>query len=107
MWATNLPLSLACTELVVRLGHARWDIENYGFNELVNGWHADHIYKHDPDAIEAFYLVVFIAFNIFHAFILLNLKPEERKGKTERYWIRLFISEIYPNGLNKKRGRAP
>ena len=107
MWATNLPLSLACTELVVRLGHARWDIENYGFNELVNGWHADHIYKHDPDAIEAFYLVVFIAFNIFHAFILLNLKPEQRKGKTERYWIRLFISEIYPNGLNKKRGRAP
>jgi hypothetical protein len=52
MWATNLPPSLASTELVVRLGHARWDIENFGFNELVNGWHADHVYKHDPDAIE-------------------------------------------------------
>ena len=106
-WATNLPLSLACTELVVRLGHARWDIENYGFNELVNGWHADHVYKHDPDAIEAFYLAAFIAFNVFHAFLILNLKPELRKGKTERYWIRVFISEIYPNGLKNKPVRAP
>jgi hypothetical protein len=107
MWATNLPQSLASTELVVRLGHARWDIENYGFNELVNGWHADHVYKHDSTAIEAFYLLVFLAFNIFHAFLILNLKPERRKGKTERYWIRVFMSEIYPNGLGKKRVRAP
>ena len=37
MWVTNLPTSPATTESVVRLGHARWDIENYGFNELVNG----------------------------------------------------------------------
>ena len=107
MWVTNLPPSLANTQLVVRLGHARWDIENYGFNELVNGWHADHVYKHDPDAIEALYLVAFIAFNIFHAFFILNLKPECRKGKTERFWIRVFISEIYPCGLGNECGRAP
>jgi len=107
MWATNLPPSLVSTELVVRLGHARWDIENYGFNELVNGWHADHVYKHNPDAIENFYLSVFIAFNIFHAFFILNLKPERRKGKTERFWIRVFISEIYPYGLRNKSVRAP
>jgi hypothetical protein len=107
MWVTNLPPSLARTELVVRLGHARWDIENYGFNELVNGWHADHIYKHDPEAIEAFYLVAFIAFNLFHAFLILNLKPQRRKGKTDRYWILVFIAEIYPNGLKNKHVRAP
>ena len=80
--------------------------QNYGFNELVNGWHADHVYKHDPDAIEAFYLLVFIAFNIFHAFWALNLKPEHRKGKTEAFWIRILISEIYPNGSTKDV-RAP
>ena len=107
MWVTNLPPSLATTELVVRLGHARWDIENYGFNELVNGWHADHVYKHDPDAIESLYLVAFIAFNIFHAFLILNLKPQCRKGKTEQFWIRIFISEIYPNGSENKHVRAP
>lgn len=107
MWVTNLPPSLASTELIVRLGHARWDIENYGFNELVNGWYADHVYKHDPDAIEAFYLLAFIAFNTFHAFLVLNLKPEYRQGKTERFWIRIFISEIYPNGLKNNPVRAP
>jgi hypothetical protein len=48
MWVTTLPAARASTALVVHLGHARWDIENYVFNELVNGWHADHIYKHDP-----------------------------------------------------------
>ncbi len=106
MWVTNLPPSLTSTELVVRLGHARWDIENYGFNELVNGWHADHVYKHDPDAIEALYLLVFIAFNLFHAFIVLNLKGD-RKGKTELFWIRIFISEIYPSGVKNKHVRAP
>ena len=72
MWLTNLPQTVASTELVVRLGHARWDIENYGFNELVNGWHADHVYRHDPKAIEAFYLLTFLAFNIFHAFVILQ-----------------------------------
>ena len=107
MWVTNLPPSLANTELVVRLGHARWDIENYGFNELVNGWYADHVYKHDPDAIEAFYLLAFIAFNTFHAFLVLNLKPEYRIGKTEHFWIRIFISEIYPNSLKNNPVRAP
>jgi hypothetical protein len=50
---------------------------------------------------------VFIAFNIFHAFLILNLKPDRRKGKTERYWIRVFISEVYPTGLKNKHVRAP
>src|SRR5438874_9779510 len=42
---------------IVHLGHQRWDIENYGFNELANEWHSDHVFKHDPGAIECFLLV--------------------------------------------------
>lgn len=95
MWTTNLPTALAPTGLVVRLGHARWDIENYGFNELVNGWHADHVYKHDAGAIEAFYLLAFIAFNLFHCFLTLNVKPELRAGKTEKYWACVIAAEVY------------
>jgi hypothetical protein len=95
IWVTNLPANLASTALVVRLGHARWDIENYGFNELVNGWHADHVYRHHPAAIDAFYLLVFLAFNLFHAFLRLNLKPIFRKGKSALYWARLMAAEIF------------
>jgi hypothetical protein len=95
MWITNLPAALARTPLIVQLGHARWDIENYGFNELVNGWHADHVYRHDPTAIEAMYLLALIAFNLFHAFLALNVKPELRAGKTEIFWAQTISAELH------------
>lgn len=104
MWVTTLTSSEASAELVVRLGHARWDIENYGFNELVNAWHADHVYRHHPRAIEAFCLVAFLAYNIFHAFLTLNLKPELRRTKTDSFWARAMTAEIYQDAL---AGRPP
>ena len=94
IWATTLPTTHASTEQAVALGHRRWDIENYGFNELANEWHADHVYKHDPNAIDSFLLIVFLAYNLFHAFWLLNLKPEVRHDKTQRYWGRLLTGEL-------------
>ena len=99
VWVTTLPLALACTRRVVAFGHQRWDIENHGFNELANGWHADHIYKHDPNAIQCFLLMAFLAFNIFHAFLALNLKPAIRKGRTQIFWSRFMAGEIYA-GIN-------
>lgn len=94
IWATTLPIALAPTEQAVVLGHRRWDIENYGFNELTNEWHSDHVYKHDPIALESFLLIAFLACNLFHAFCLLHLKPEIRRGRTQRYWARLMTSEL-------------
>ncbi|HMD86490.1 MAG TPA: transposase [Terriglobia bacterium] len=82
VWATTLPVTQAATEQAVGFGHRRWDIENYGFNELANEWHSDHVYKHHPQAIESFLLVAFLAYNLFHAFWLLNLKPPIRRGRT-------------------------
>jgi hypothetical protein len=99
MWVTTLSAAQASTELVVRLGHARWDIENYGFNELVNGWHADHVYKHHPHAIEAFTLLAFLAYNLFHAFLIRNVKPQLREGKTEFFFVHLIAAQLYtPEG---------
>jgi hypothetical protein len=43
VWVATLSATKAFTELIVRPGHARWDIENYGFNQPVNDWHADHV----------------------------------------------------------------
>ena len=94
IWVTTLPVHLVSTGRAVSFGHQRWDIENHGFNELVNGWHADHIYKHDPNAIECFLLLAFLACNIFHAFLALNLKPQIRKNRTQTFWSRLTAAEI-------------
>ncbi|HEX8895463.1 MAG TPA: transposase [Terriglobales bacterium] len=95
VWLTTLSVAQARTEQVVRLAHLRWDIENHGFNELVNGWHADHLYRHQPQAIECFLLLAFLAYNIFHAFFALNLKPELRRGRTMEFWVRLIAAEIH------------
>lgn len=98
VWATTLSTAQASTEQALALGHRRWDIENYGFNELANEWHSDHVYKHDPNAIESFLLIAFLAYNLFHAFWLLNLKPEVRHDKTQRYWARLLTGELCREG---------
>lgn len=107
MWVTTLAGAQASTERAVSLGHQRWDIENHGFNELVQGWHADHVYKHDSNAIEAFLLTAFLAYNLFHAFLTLNLKPQIRRGKTEIYWARLLAAELYAGAGRFALGSSP
>ena len=95
VWLTTLSTAQARTEQIVRLAHLRWDIENQGFNELVNGWHADHLYRHQPQAIECFLLLAFLAYNSFHAFFARNLKPEVRRGRTMEFCVRLIAAEMH------------
>jgi hypothetical protein len=94
MWVTTLPSMQAPTERVVRFGHQRWDIENYGFNELVQEWYSGHVFRHDPNAIDCFLLEAFLAFNLFHAFFALNLKPAARNGRSQVFWARLIAAEL-------------
>ncbi len=95
MWATTLPAAQVPVERCVGFGHQRWDIENHGFNELVNGWHADHVLTHHPTAIECFLLLTFLAFILFHAFLYLNVKPSLRLGKSKAFWASVLAAEIY------------
>ena len=64
-------------------------------NELVNEWNVDHVFKHGPLAIECFLLDAFLAYNIFHAFFALNLKPQARNSKTRAFWVSLITAELY------------
>ena len=93
-WVTSLPVLLADTATIVRAGHGRWDIENFAFNELGNQWHGDHAYKYDTHALLACTLLLFIAYNLFHAFVERNLKPEAKQGRTEKYWAGLIAGEF-------------
>jgi hypothetical protein len=95
VWVTTLAKEKASSETIVELGHKRWAIENEGFNQMVNRWHADHIYKHDPNAVEAFWLMLLFCYNLFHVFIERNLKPQIRVGHTIQYWVAVLASEIY------------
>src|SRR5205807_1296701 len=95
IWVTTLSVAQAPVERVVHWGHQRWDIENYAFNELVNEWHSDHVFKHNSEAMECFLLVNFLAYNIFHAFLALNIKPAARQGKSQIFWAKLIAAELY------------
>lgn len=95
VWATTLSARQARTALVVGIGQQRWDIENYGCNEWVHGWHADHVYRHDPHAIACFLLTAFLAYHLLHAFLALHRKPPIRRGKTERFGSHRMAAEIY------------
>jgi hypothetical protein len=107
VWVTTLPASTVPTALVVRLGHARWDIENHGFNHLVNAIQADHLYKHDPIAIEAFCLASFLADNILLAFLTFNLKEQLRSTRSFSSWALIMSAEIHIQILSLSLSRAP
>ena len=86
MWATTLKTNIASTEAIVKLGHERWDIENKAFNEMVNTWHADHVYRHSSNAITAFWLTLMLALNLYRTFVNRNIKPEFREKHTVKYF---------------------
>jgi len=95
LWATSLSKEQADTSMIVRIGHSRWDIENRGFNELVNHWHADHVFHHDTNAIVAILLLLFLAYNLFHVWLARGLKPQVRGCYTTAHFAKLIVAEFY------------
>lgn len=94
-WVTTLPVAQASTGAIAQMGHRRWGIENEGFNELVNRYHADHVYRHEPTALLVFWLMAQLCLNVFTAFFRRNLKPAARIGISMLHVARLVTSELY------------
>jgi len=51
--------------------------------------------------------MTFLAWNIFHAFLALNLKPRLRDSKPETYWACLITAELYCGTAIPTRQRGP
>jgi len=102
MWVTNLPRSDNPGDLKNTVGicHSRWQIENQCFNETVNIWNADHVYRHSANGVIAFLLLLFICVNIFNIFRIRNIK--DKSIKTKIYLIRLIRA-----GFNTARSPLP
>ena len=95
IWATTLSQEEASTEAIIDLGHDRWLIENKAINEMVTYWYADHVYKHHPNAVSAFWLTLMLVLNLFRAFVYLNIKPQLRGKHTALYFSRLIFVGLY------------
>jgi hypothetical protein len=78
-WVTTIPADLVDAWGICRIGHGRWEIENQSFNDWVTHWGFDHIFHHDPVALDAILLTLFMAYILFRAFRDRNLKPEARR----------------------------
>lgn len=95
LWVTNLP-SVVGLKNVVSMCHSRWQIENKCFNEIVNTWNADHVYRHSQNAISVFILFLFIVLNIFNIFFSRNIKDKKISAKS--FLIELVKAEfLYAN----------
>jgi hypothetical protein len=90
-WVTNLP-SVVSLKNVVSICHSRWQIENGCFNEAVNTWNADHVYRHSGNAIIAFILFLFIVLNIFNIFFARNIK--DSRISTKSFLVELIKAEF-------------
>jgi hypothetical protein len=106
VWVTTLSANRACTAAVVALGHARWQIENQGFNELVTRWAADHLYRHHPNALLIFWLLALLAFNLFFAFVRRHLQLQRRGELTPQHLAGCLTAQIY-EGLGLPGPRSP
>jgi len=95
VWVTTLSKARASTAAVVDLGHSRWTIENQGFNEMVTRWHADHVYKHDPVAIEVAWLLAMLCLTVFLAFWRRDLKPALRLAVSMLHIARRITAELF------------
>jgi len=105
-WLTTLDREQANPKALVELGHDRWDIENHGFNETVNEWQTDHVYRHAPTAILIFTLLCMMVYNLFHAFWTRNLKPALKAKVTMRHIARVILQELY-KGIHQHLPQPP
>jgi len=105
-WVTTLTPTRAPTDAVVQLGHARWAIENEGFNELATRWHADHVYRHEPTALLVFTLLAMLCLNVFLTFYRRDLKPAARVAVSRLHVARQVAAELYA-GWHVTVPRAP
>lgn len=98
VWMTTLSRARTPALEVVRLGHGRWEIENRAFLELVEYWKTNHVYRHHPRAIEAFWLMAMLTLNLFRAFLNLNLKPALRDRHTQLFFALKMAAEFHLEG---------
>lgn len=56
-------------ETINKIIHARWDIENNGFNELKNYWNMKHCYIAEENAIDVIIEMIIMSYNLWEMYL--------------------------------------
>lgn len=94
IWVTDFSANAVPASKIRQWGHDRWNLENRGFNELVNLWHMDHCFIHNTTAIEALLLTLSLAFLLTYLFYERNLKPAARLFMTRLAMARRLLEDL-------------
>lgn len=72
--STNLDISVKTINKII---HARWDIENNGFNELKNYWNMKHCFIAEENAIDVVIETIIMSYNIWEMYLYQHLHDFE------------------------------
>jgi hypothetical protein len=99
-WMTTISSGPAPADWIGEAGHARWDIENRGFNELAEYWAMDHCFHHEPNAILVILMILALAFGLTTFFFDRNLKPQVRQGHTRLFLAHRLMEDLIRGGVS-------
>lgn len=86
--STSLKIS---NETINKIIHARWDIENNGFNELKNYCHMNHCFMADEKAIKVILEMMIICYNLWELYLYGHLHHFEEMKITKIGYIEKVI----------------
>jgi hypothetical protein len=70
----TLPVEIADADIVRQIVHAKWGVENNAIKDLKDNWYMEHNFHHHPNATYALLLILFMAHNLFYAYVFRHLK---------------------------------
>jgi len=70
----TLPVELADADIVRQIIHAKWGVENNAIKDLKDNWYMEHNFHHHPNATHALLLILFMAHNLFYAYVFRHMK---------------------------------
>lgn len=70
----TLPAELADADTVRQIVHAKWGVENNAIKDLKDNWYMEHNFHHHPNATYALLLILFMAYNMFYAYVFRHMK---------------------------------
>jgi len=92
---TTLPTQMADGNVVRQIIHAKWGIENNGIKDLKDNWHMEHNFHHHPNATFALLLIMFMAYNLFYAYVFRHMKSSRLYPLT----MKMIVGEMYASYL--------
>ena len=97
--ATTLPKWKASANVIRKIVHAKWGIENNGIKDLKDNWFMTHNFHHHPIATFAVLLILFLAYNLFYAYVKRTMKTYRLYDLTQKEVIEEFIFSYHHQKL--------